>query len=475
MKTFKNKGAAKSAGVKTKEQNINIKRKYGEIWKDRKRHSSIASRISSFYTNMFATWMSLSLVVIYVLVIGFNVIYTVFDTKPYVEELRSYKTTAELADRINSTESFNAVLMDENGNIVTSSFSGLGTITNYKFFGVDFGEKKVYLIYSESLYANGENTYLQLYYDITLLVLELLIIGASAVLLFLISILTIYVRGHYLTKKAFSVMDELILKANSISSQNLNLRLNVSDSTDELVEFALTFNRMMDRIESAYKKQNQFVSDASHELRTPIAVIQGYARMLERWGKEDKEILQESIDAINKEAKAMQDLVEKLLFIARNDKDTLVLIKDKFDMSELMNEFVRETQMLGSKHVIESSVEPGVIVFGDRDRIKQALRIFVDNALKYTPPEGKITLRLTREEGYAVTVIKDTGMGIPEEDLSKVFDRFYRVDTAREREKGGSGLGLSIARIIVLRHGGKIRVASKEGKGTRFSIYWPLS
>lgn len=270
-------------------------------------------------------------------------------------------------------------------------------------------------------------------------------------------------------------MDELILKANSISSQNLNLRLNVSDSTDELVEFALTFNRMMDRIESAYKKQNQFVSDASHELRTPIAVIQGYARMLERWGKEDKEILQESIDAINKEAKAMQDLVEKLLFIARNDKDTLVLIKDKFDMSELMNEFVRETQMLGSKHVIESSVEPGVIVFGDRDRIKQALRIFVDNALKYTPPEGKITLRLTREEGYAVTVIKDTGMGIPEEDLSKVFDRFYRVDTAREREKGGSGLGLSIARIIVLRHGGKIRVASKEGKGTRFSIYWPLS
>ena len=241
-----------------------------------------------------------------------------------------------------------------------------------------------------------------------------------------------------------------------------------------MVEIALTFNRMMDRIESAYQRQNQFVSDASHELRTPIAIIQGYARMLERWGKDDREILEEAIAAINKEAKAMQDLVERLLFIARNDKDTLVLVKEKFDISELMNELVRETHMLVNQHEIISHIEPGIFVFGDRDRIKQALRIFVDNAIKYSPADGKITLRLFREEGYAVTVVKDTGMGIPEEELPKIFDRFYRVDTARERGKGGSGLGLSIARIIVLRHGGRIKVASKPDKGTKFSIYWPI-
>ena len=182
-------------------------------------------------------------------------------------------------------------------------------------------------------------------------------------------------------------------------------------------------------------------------------------------GKDDKEILQESIDAINKEPR-LWDLVEKLLFIARNDKDSLVLVKDRFDLSELMNEVVRDTQMIGSGHTIDSSIEPGISVIGDRDRIKQALRIFVDNALKYTPTEGKITFRLTKEEGYAVTVIKDSGMGIPEEDLPQIFDRFYRVDTA-VREKGGSGLGLSIARIIVLRHGGKIKVTNKEGKGAK--------
>jgi signal transduction histidine kinase len=231
---------------------------------------------------------------------------------------------------------------------------------------------------------------------------------------------------------------------------------------------------MMDRIEKAYDKQKQFVSDASHELRTPISVIQGYARMLDRWGKDDKEILHESIEAINKESKNMQDLVDKLLFIARNDKDTMVLIKDKFNFSELMEEMVRDTKMLETKHNIESHVEPDIIINGDRDRIKQALRIFVDNAIKYTEPGGNITLKLEKEEGYAVAAVIDNGRGIPEKDLPNIFDRFYQVDAARERDKGGHGLGLSIARIIVLRHGGRIKVASKMGAGTRFRVFLPM-
>ena len=304
--------------------------------------------------------------------------------------------------------------------------------------------------------------------------IEIIVIGAVAILLFLISVLTIYVRGNYLTRKTFRLLDEFIEKANNISSQNLNLRLNVSNSTDELIELSMTFNRMMDRIEKAYDKQKQFVSDASHELRTPISVIQGYARMLDRWGKDDKEILHESIEAINKESKNMQDLVDKLLFIARNDKDTMVLIKDKFNFSELMEEMVRDTKMLETKHNIESHVEPDIIINGDRDRIKQALRIFVDNAIKYTEPGGNITLKLEKEEGYAVAAVIDNGRGIPEKDLPNIFDRFYQVDAARERDKGGHGLGLSIARIIVLRHGGRIKVASKMGAGTRFRVFLPM-
>ncbi|MGI6086094.1 MAG: sensor histidine kinase, partial [Acetivibrionales bacterium] len=222
------------------------------------------------------------------------------------------------------------------------------------------------------------------------------------------------------------------------------------------------------------EKQKQFVSDASHELRTPIAVIQGYARMLDRWGKEDKEILHESIEAINKESKNMQDLVDKLLFIARNDKNTMVLIKNKFNMSELMEELVRDTRMLETKHNIESQIEPDIIVNGDRDRIKQALRIFVDNAIKYTEPGGNITLNLERDGSCAAAAVIDNGRGIPEKDLPNIFDRFYRVDAARERDKGGHGLGLHIAKIIVLRHGGRIKVASKLGAGARFRVFIPM-
>ena len=438
------------------------------------RHSSLVSRITAFYTNMFATWLSISLAVVFILVIVFNVLFMVYDNKPALEEIGQPVDTIGFIDKVNALQGARMVLMNEKGEMIASSFKEVTSAPSTGLAGISLLSNKVFLTHGKHYTIDMANLTLVIYYDISLILLEILVIGAAAILLFLVTILTIYVRGNYLTRKAFGVLDELIFKASNISSQNLNLRLNVSNSTDELIEFAVTFNRMMDRIEKAYEKQNQFVSDASHELRTPIAVIQGYARMLERWGKDDKEILQESIGAINKESKNMQDLVDKLLFIARNDKDTLVLVKNHFDMSELILELARDTRMLETHHEIRSFVQPDVKVFGDRDRIKQALRIFVDNALKYTEPNGTITLRLDVEGDQAIAVVKDTGMGIPEKDLSNIFDRFYRVDTARERNKGGHGLGLSIARIIILRHGGRIRVASKIGEGTRFSIYLPM-
>jgi len=171
----------------------------------------------------------------------------------------------------------------------------------------------------------------------------------------------------------------------------------------------------------------------------------------------------------------MQDLVDKLLFIARNDKDTMVLVKDRFNMSELMEEMVKDTLMLDTKRNIESQIEPDIYVNGDRDRIKQALRIFVDNAIKYTDEGGNISLRLEKDGENAVVSVIDNGKGISEKDLPNIFDRFYRVESSRERDKGGHGLGLAIAKIIVLRHGGRIKVSSKLGAGTRFRIYFPLN
>ncbi len=438
-----------------------------------KRHSSLVSRISASYTNMFASWLSLSLTLMFFMTIAGKAFFIYWNDKSFIDEILIKESREEWVQTVNSSVEMDAMLLDQNSIILADSFNQLsevGEIWPFDYYTID---RSVYLTYSDTYFLQDGPLRLVLFTDITQMIIEIMAAGAVGIVLFIVSMLVIYVRGNYLTRKAFRVFDELLVKANNISSQNLNLRLNVSDTTDELIEFSLTFNRMMDRLEKSYEKQQQFVSDASHELRTPISVIQGYARMLERWGKDDPEILQESISAINKESKAMQDLVEKLLFIARNDKDTLVLVKVDFNLSELVSETVRETRMLETGHTISDNVTSDIWVYGDRDRIKQSIRIFIDNALKYTEKTGTIALSLAMENGQAVVTVRDTGIGIPEKDLANIFDRFYRVDSARERNTGGHGLGLSIARIIVLRHEGRIKVGSKVGSGTRFSICLP--
>lgn len=436
---------------------------------------SLASKISSAYNRMFTIWLSVGIAILILMLVAFDFISVINSRRPYLDDIRNKSTAEEAISAVNGVTDAGIALLDNEDRTLASTipadeikhgFPVAFTVLNGKIF---------MSLVSRLELADGAMVAFIYYHDVSFLILKLAVISAVGAIILIVSLSVVLLRGNEITRKTFGVIDELISKANSISSQNLNLRLNVSDSTDELLEFALTFNNMMDRIEKAYAKQNQFVSDASHELRTPIAVVQGYARMLERWGKEDKAILQESISAINKEAANMQDLVEKLLFIARNDRDTLVLVNEKFDLSELVEELARETKMLETGHGIESFIKPGVMMFGDRSRIKQALRIFTDNALKYTPGEGTVTIGLDVEGDQAVAVIKDTGIGIPEKDLANIFDRFYRVDEARERNKGGHGLGLSIARIIILRHGGRIKVASKMGEGTRFSVYLPLA
>ncbi|NLE24175.1 MAG: HAMP domain-containing protein, partial [Clostridiaceae bacterium] len=357
----------------------------------KKPNSSLVKRISAFYTKMFAQWLSIILVTILILVIGFSIFSKYYETEPSIDIIEQQISVAGLVEVIRSDNDSLFSLINKDGQVIASSNKLISEnldVYNIDYVGAQINNNKVYVSFVKHYFIEDQNLTLITYFDTTIILIEIAIIGALAVLLFLISVLTIYVQGNYLTRKTFRLLDEFIEKANNISSQNLNLRLNVTNTSDELIELSMTFNRMMDRIEKAYDKQKQFVSDASHELRTPIAVIQGYARMLDRWGKDDKDILHESIEAINKESKNMQDLVDKLLFIARNDKDTMVLIMDKFNMSELMEEMVKDTLMLETKHNIEGQIEPDIFVNGDRDRIKQALRVFVDNAIKYTDPGG---------------------------------------------------------------------------------------
>lgn len=332
----------------------------------------------------------------------------------------------------------------------------------------------LYLILNSSIYWNSSNIYLQITSDLSS---EILNIGILGVILLIIDFLFIFItitNGSKASKKMLSPVETMTNTVKRINVSALDTRLDVSGSQDELKELAETFNNMLDRIQHSYEIQNQFVSDASHELRTPIAVIQGYINLLDRWGKNDRPVLEESIAAIKSEAQDMKDLVEKLLFLARSDKNTQKVEKTIFDLNDLVSEVVKETKLIDSKHEIVNTQNENIKIYADSKLLKEVLRIFIDNSIKYTPPHGKITIDSYMQNNQAVISISDTGIGISKEDLPNIFNRFYRADKSRAKETGGTGLGLSIAKWIILKHKGTIQVDSRLNFGTKITLFLPL-
>ena len=250
-------------------------------------------------------------------------------------------------------------------------------------------------------------------------------------------------------------------------------RISVRDS--ELSGLEAAVNNMLKRLAASQKKQIRFVNDASHELRTPIAVIQGYAHMLERWGKDDPAVMDEAIEAIETETAHMKTLVDQLLFLARGDMDRLVLAQERIDAAGLMRELHEEYEMIDADHEyvcpIPEDAAP-LYVVGDVTMLKQALRVLLDNAGKYTPKKGTITLQAQRDGSEIRCSVADNGVGIPSDDLPRIFDRFFRGATARSGTQG-SGLGLSIAKWIVDTSGGRIDVVSAPELGTKMTIVLP--
>jgi len=254
----------------------------------------------------------------------------------------------------------------------------------------------------------------------------------------------------------------------------------------ELSGLEAAVNNMLRRLSVSQKRQIRFVDDASHELRTPIAVIQGYVGMLDRWGKEDPKVMEEAIAAIKSEAEHMKTLVDQLLFLARGESDRLELNMAKTDGCAILHELWEEYSMIDPDHQYslhlpgsapgQDSAAP-LFVTADPALLKQSLRTMLDNARKFTPAGGAITLTARTAAGTASTPevvleIADSGIGIPPEDLPRIFDRFWRGASARSGVPG-SGLGLSIAKWIVERHSGRIDAASAPGLGTRIGVALP--
>ena len=259
-----------------------------------------------------------------------------------------------------------------------------------------------------------------------------------------------------------------------ISPEHPEEKLDMGDSDLQGLEDAI--NGLLSRMHQAYRQQAQFVSDASHELRTPIAVIQGYAAMLDRWGKQDEKVLDESISAIKSEAGYMSKLVEQLLFLARGDTGRNRMEFKEISLGELMEEVCEDCRVIDKGHDYRLENRGGARCSGDWDMLKQCARILTDNALKYTPEGGLIRLRTyINAAGEACLEVQDSGIGVSAEDMQHMFDRFYRSDPARARQSGGTGLRLAIARWIVDRHGGHFEVLSREGLGTRMTVCLPAA
>lgn len=278
--------------------------------------------------------------------------------------------------------------------------------------------------------------------------------------------------GIFISRRMLRPIDRITGTAKSISIHDLNRRIEVGDADDELARLAITFNEMIARLQTAFEKQSRFVSDASHELRTPISVIRGYMDVVGRWGKNDPAVLEESIRAVQQETDSMSALVERLLFLARGENGTIHFQMETFDAGILAAEVADESRLLAPDRVIGCRAEPAEMT-ADRKLIKQMLRALVDNSIKFTPSGGKIDIAAERQDAGIRFTVADTGIGIPPEEIGRIFDRFYVVDKARSKEKGGSGLGLAIVKWIVEAHGGKIAARSPETGGTVFTVTFP--
>lgn len=286
--------------------------------------------------------------------------------------------------------------------------------------------------------------------------------------------------GYFVSKRILLPIREMTATARKIEVEQMDRRIVVPPARDELAELAETFNLMLERLETGFKQQQRFVSDASHELRTPVTVILGYSDLLLRWGRQDEEILDEGISAIRSEAKDMQQLIEKLLFLARADQKRQVLHKERIELSKLVADVMRKMKLVTKTHSIELLHDEEGVIFADQVTMRQMMRIFLENSTKYTPEGGRITASLVRlADGKSMQLeLADTGIGIAKEDQQKVFERFYRVDASRTKAEGGvsgTGLGLSIARWICEQHSIHITMESELGKGTKIILRIPLA
>ncbi|MBI5476786.1 MAG: HAMP domain-containing protein [Ignavibacteriales bacterium] len=299
----------------------------------------------------------------------------------------------------------------------------------------------------------------------------LVIIGWLGPLVIIVSL----VGGYLLARRSFLKIQQVIDTAKRINADRLYDRIPDQGSKDEIGEIISTLNEMISRLDVSFKQMKQFSADASHELKTPLAVMRAQLEnALDSKSNiiELKDTVARSLD----ETLRMSAIVENLLLLAKSDAGQEIIKRNKIDLHELVSQTHEECVILASHRSIEVILMhlDRVSVLGDLEKLRQAILNLIDNAIKYSNDGGKIEVGLWKENDKAKIIISDSGIGIPAEDLGRIFDRFYRVDKARSRDMGGAGLGLAISKAIIEAHSGMIYVRSTAQKGTEFTIIVPL-
>lgn len=280
--------------------------------------------------------------------------------------------------------------------------------------------------------------------------------------------------GYFLSRRMLKPVDRVSSLAARISSTNLKERINYQGPDDEMKRLADTFDDMLGRLESAFESQKQFIQDASHELRTPIAIAQTNIEVAEMEGKATARDYKRLMEVLKMSLGRMNKLSDNLLLLSEGEQSRVKW--SVVDMSVLLEEVIEETSAKAIDAGIGLELQPvheKMLVTGDAMSLKQALINLVDNAIKYNRPGGTVRLSACAEGSQVVLQVQDSGIGISKADQQRVFDRFYRVDKSRSRSQGGSGLGLAIVKKIVEDHGGTISVESTPGEGSTFRIILP--
>lgn len=282
--------------------------------------------------------------------------------------------------------------------------------------------------------------------------------------------------GWGMARRCLRPVDQMAQAARQISSRNLRQRIAIPRGDDELRRLAETFNEMLQRLDEAFAKMRQFAEDASHELRTPLSIMQGEVELdlaRNRSSDEHPQVLRSLLEEIIH----MGKVVEGLSLLSRAESGEMVLERKPVSLGDLVRHHCEDARPRAQAKGLELAVGRlhEATVQGDAMWVKQLLVNLADNAMKYTLPGGRVSLSVEHMDGTALLVVEDTGIGILEEDLPRIFDRFYRVDRSRSREVAGCGLGLSISKWIVEAHGGTIEASSRPGVGTRISVRLPCS